>query len=102
MEKQYKKHFEEPLFKEACKVCTGCGRICECAEKDLAKSCKKMNEAIKKFNETCPENSKPTSGGACARIDKNGNLGAKIPNVCNVGYKFDGSVGKCVSHVDKK
>ena len=75
MEKQYKKHFEEPLFKEACKVCTGCGRICECAEKDLAKSCKKMNEAIKKFNETCPENSKPTSGGACARVDKSGNLG---------------------------
>lgn len=102
MAKQYTKQFKDPLFKEACKVCTGCGRMCECAEKDLARTCKKMNEAIKKFNETCPEGSKPTSGGACARIDKSGNLGAKINGVCNIGYKFDGSVGKCISHVDKK
>lgn len=54
------------------------------------------------LNETCPEGSKPTSGGACARIDKNGNLGAKIPNVCHVGHKFDASAGKCITHTDKK
>ena len=54
------------------------------------------------MSETCPEGSKPASGGACARIDKNGNLGAKIPNVCNIGHKFDSSAGKCIPHTDKK
>ena len=48
------------------------------------------------FDEACPKNSKPTSSGACARIDANGNLGAKIQNRCDIGHSWDASNGKCI------
>jgi hypothetical protein len=100
MEKQYISYFQEPLFEHASKVCENCDKMYECGNKHLAEACNKMKEALEKFNETCPANSKPVSGGACARLDKNGKLGAKIQGVCHVGYSFDGSSGKCISHVD--
>ena len=48
------------------------------------------------LNETCPEGSKAIPSGACARIDANGNLGAKIQGRCNVGHSWDDRAGKCI------
>jgi len=53
------------------------------------------------LEEECPEGSKAISSGACARIDANGNLGAKIMGRCHTGYTWDSSAGKCVSHAKK-
>lgn len=98
MARKYTKKFKEPLFKEACKVCVGCGKLCECFEKDLAKSCKKMKEAIRKLEEACPEGTKPKSGG-CANADGN----SYRKGVCDTGYQWDpaaGSTGKCIHKTD--
>jgi hypothetical protein len=99
-EKQYTPYFQNPLFEHAGKVCENCDKMYECSSKNSSESCKKMKEAIHKFNETCPANAKPISGGACARLDKNGKLGAKIQGVCHVGYSWSAADGKCISHVD--
>lgn len=48
------------------------------------------------LEEACPDNSKPIASGACARIDANGNLGAKIQGRCNVGHSWDDRAGKCI------
>ena len=56
---------------------------------------------IKKFKENdtvcedCPDGSKPV-GGSCARLDKNGNPGAKIQGRCDKGFTYDPKQGKCI------
>jgi hypothetical protein len=99
-ETMYKKYFENANQFIECD-CSSCDKKYECADANLSESCKQMQEAIKKYNETCPEGSKP-AGGNCARVGMDGKLGAKLQNICNVGYRWDGNSGKCISHVDKK
>jgi hypothetical protein len=95
----YTRKFAEPLLEGVDCDCESCEDKYKCADSNLAESCKKMKEAIKKFLETCPEGSKPRSGG-CAAADGNSYLKGK----CDVGWAWDptaGSTGKCIKHTDK-
>jgi hypothetical protein len=98
MAKMYERYFKNPLFEGECD-CENCDKKYECADSNLAESCDKMKEAIKKYNETCPEGSKP-SNGQCKSADNSHYLKSK----CDVGYVWDstvGSLGKCIKHTDK-
>ena len=97
-ETMYKKYFEDanPLIE--CD-CSKCDKKYECADSNLSESCKQMQDAIKKYNETCPEGSIPRSG-QCAKKDNSGYVKGK----CDKGFIFDpasGSIGKCIRHTDK-
>lgn len=84
-------------------LCKDCDGLNECEKSPLKTGIELPKEEATKcgeLDETCPENSKAVSG-SCARLDANGNPGAKIPGRCDVGYTFDASApgstnGKCI------
>lgn len=66
---------------------------CDCSVCEKKDECDKYHE--QQVCEDCPEGSK-AAGLACARLDKEGHLGAKIQNRCAPGGTWSDRDGKCI------